>query len=109
MTAENTTPHYDEEWEDAVRKMPPMKCGRLDMNTYSLTGEMQRFMYVDDSERTLVEGPYCDEIAYAAQRYPTLQAEVERLKEENKKLKEEAARHIGLLVKAHCALQEEGE
>jgi len=82
MGSEKIIPHQDDKWDAAVASMPAMHCGRLDMNTYSATGKQQRFVYVEGvEERTLVQGPYCDEIAYAAQSYARLLAEVARLRE----------------------------
>lgn len=83
MGSETIVPHQDDKWDAAVASMPAMHCGRLDMNTYdAATGEPQRFVYVEGVEdRTLVQGPYCDEIAYAAQSYARLLAEVARLRE----------------------------
>lgn len=82
-------PRQDDKWDAAVASMPAMMCGRLDMHTYSGDGEhMQRFVYVaGEDERTLVQGPFCDHIAYAAQSYArvlaralTAEAEVVRLR-----------------------------
>jgi hypothetical protein len=72
---------FDPKWEAAVLAMPPMKCGRLDMHSYdAATGEPERFVYVEGSERTRVSGPWCDEIAYAAQRYKIVAKELADLR-----------------------------
>lgn len=63
---------FDPKWDEAVMRMPPMKCGRLDMSSYTAGGEMEKYVYVQGCDRTKIVGPYCDEIAYAAQRFTTL-------------------------------------
>lgn len=64
-------------WESACDKIKEAHCGRLDMSTYDvLSGEAQRFVYLDDRDRVLVQGPDCDLVAYMAARYPDLKREL---------------------------------
>ncbi|MEM9414962.1 MAG: hypothetical protein AAGA29_05720 [Planctomycetota bacterium] len=83
----------DDTWDLEMLDLPRMKCGRLDMATYDgETGEPQRFVYFeDDSPRVEVKGEYCDQVAYAANRYQPLITELAAKEEEIERLKERIA------------------
>lgn len=68
----------DDEWEAAIRKMPPTRCGRLDMATSLMevvevgrvVSDRVKYVYVDgDEDETVVVGQRADEVAYAAACY----------------------------------------
>ena len=77
-------PHRkNDEWDAAMESLPAMYCGRLDMHTWSATtGERQKMVYFDgEDNRVVCTGTRADFVAYAANRYQPLVAEIERLRE----------------------------
>lgn len=88
---------------EAIDKLPPWNCGRIDMDTYIPTpvevgrvkSDQVRYIYFDDKVECVVVGPRCDHMAFAAGEYRTMQAtitalraEVERLTESLRELQE---------------------
>lgn len=80
MSGDRYTPEQIAQWSAACNQLTGVHCGRLDLATYSGDGqEMQRFVYTDqhsNDERTKVSGPYCDEVAFMAARYPVLREQL---------------------------------
>lgn len=72
----------DDQWDAAMTKCPTMYCGRLDMTTWNaFTCERQKMVYFDgEDQRVVCEGRRADFVAYAANRYQPLVAEIDRLK-----------------------------
>ncbi len=71
-----------DKWDQALAEIGYMRCGRLDMASYDArTGEPEKYVYIDSNHSGDVRltGQYCDEVAYAANRYQPLVAEVARL------------------------------
>ena len=73
-----------DKWDKAMEGLPVMFCGRLDMETYNaVNGKPQKMVYFDDEDESVVcEGNRADYVAYAANRYQPLMAEIERLQAE---------------------------
>ena len=71
----------DDTWDAAMDELPAMYCGRLDMGTYNAaTGVRQHMVYFDgDNDCVVCEGPRADYVAYAANRYQPMKAEIQRL------------------------------
>lgn len=83
----------DINWDVAMKRLPAMFCGRLDMSTWNAeTGVPQKMVYFDgEDDRVVCEGRRADFVAYAANRFQPMQSEIERLAQENAKLREELA------------------
>lgn len=72
----------DEKWEAALSKLPPWKCGRIDMHTYLIepvtvgrvTSDIVRYIYFEDGQEVIVLGQRADEVAYAASKYRALKS-----------------------------------
>lgn len=88
MRAENENA-VEEKYIAAMKKLPPFKCGRLDMNTYMsepvtvgrVTSDIVRYVYFEDGQEVIVLGQRADEVAYAASKYQALLTAAERVEE----------------------------
>lgn len=69
-------------WDEAMLSCPTMFCGRLDLATWNAeTLARQKMVYFDgEEERVICEGRRADFVAYAANRYQPMLAEIERLR-----------------------------
>jgi hypothetical protein len=82
----------EQRYAAALAKLPPWRCGRLDLNTYlpepatvgRVTSDVVRYVYFEDGQEVVVLGQRADEIAYAASKYRELLAESGRRETEEK-------------------------
>lgn len=89
------TKDLDAKYVASLAKLPPWKCGRIDLNT-SLTepvrvgrveSDVVRYIYFDDGEEVIVLGQRADEMAYAASRYRALLDALDAARAENARMK----------------------